>query len=101
MKNRSFDCVLAHENVRAVFSGHTHFDLDEVVSVVEDGNGVYHIHIPGVERTKVGSKHTPRFRLVTIDPEDGVLVQTYNVLTGLVEDRHEVRFPLRAAVREE
>lgn len=94
MKNDLFQRVVARPNVTAVFSGHTHMDLDEATSHVTDRYGVRHIHLPGVERTKVGSRHTPRFRLVTIDESGDVIVETCNVLTGAFEARHALRFSL-------
>jgi len=64
MEDDKFNAILRRQNVHIVFSGHTHFDLDTVNSAVKDTYGVYHIHIPGIERTKVGPTHTPRFRIV-------------------------------------
>ena len=94
MKNALLDRVVAHERVRAVFSGHVHMDLDSTTTYVCDAHGVHHIHVPGVERTKVGARHTPRFRWVTIDSGGGVLVRTYNVLEEAFEPGHEIRFSL-------
>jgi Icc protein len=94
MENNTFDAVLRRENVRVVFSGHTHMDLDVANGAVKDAYNVHHIHVPGIERTKVGTTHTPRFRLVTVHDDGSVLVQTHNVETDDFEERHPICFSL-------
>jgi hypothetical protein len=94
MRNDLMTPVLQRPNVRILFSGHTHFDLASVESHVIDAYGVHHIHVPGIERTKVGDTHTPRFRIVTITNGEDVTVQTYNVRSGAFDRELEIRFTL-------
>jgi 3',5'-cyclic AMP phosphodiesterase CpdA len=101
MRNDLMTSVLQRPNVCVLFSGHTHFDLATVKSYVTDSYGVHHIHVPGIERTKVGDTHTPRFRIVTIDNGEDVTVRTYNAIIGDFERDLEIRFtlPFRAPRR--
>ncbi len=92
MANELFERVTARPNVIAVFSGHIHLDLDAAASYAQDAHGVHHIHVPGIERTKVGPTHTPRFRVVTLFDDARVLVQTYNVALEQFEERHQIHF---------
>lgn len=94
MKDDLIESVLQHPSVIMHFSGHTHFDLDAVEGYVEDKYGVHHVHIPGIERTKVGRVHTPRFRVVEIDGAGEAVIRTYNVLSGKFEEKHEIRFSI-------
>lgn len=93
-KNAHFDAVCAQDNVVINFFGHIHMDLDTALSHRRDRHGVYHIHAPGIERTKIGSSHTPRLRIVSIGHEGDVLVETYNVQQASFEQGHELRFRL-------
>lgn len=95
MRNQLFERVTRRPNVVAVFSGHTHFDLDVTTSWVRDAHGVVHIHVPGIERTKVAPTHTPRFRYVTLSQQGDVDVQTYNIALDRFEARHRIQFRMR------
>lgn len=96
VRNPAFDGVLAERNLVAVFSGHLHLNLDTVPHQVRDHHGVYHIHVPGLERTKIGGEHIPRFRLLTIHAHGQVHVETYNLNLGAFEPQHGVKFALAA-----
>ena len=86
--------ILTQPNVVATFSGHLHMNLDEWPGHVRCDRGVHHVHVPGLERTKRGSRHVPRMRLLTIEPHR-VSVQTYNLETHRFEPEHEVSFVSR------
>ena len=81
--------VLARDNVIATFSGHLHMNIDQWPGHARCARGVHHIHAPGLERTKLGSRHVPRFRLLTIERQH-VTVQTYNLATHRFEPEHEL-----------
>ena len=86
--------ILPRPNLMAVFSGHSHMNVDTCQTHVCDEFGVHHVHIPGIERTKVGGEHIPRFRMVAI--EDSVMtIHTMNVAIGKLEPQHTIRVSLR------
>ncbi len=90
-----FQEILAYENVVAHFSGHLHFNLDHVTHYVQQ-EGVHHVHVPGIERTKrPNDVHVPRFRVVTLYDNGAAEVETYNVDDGAFEPEHRSRFMLR------
>jgi Icc protein len=92
MTTTNFDRILAVPNLTAVFSGHSHMNPDDVATEVKDEWGTNHVHVPGIERTKVGDCHVPRFRLVTIESAGRVTVETYNLREDAFEGRHSVVF---------
>jgi len=92
ISNPEFSRVLSHPRLAVVFSGHLHLNLDDRIHIVES-NGVLHVHVPGLERTKVGRRHVPRFRLVTVFADGDVLLETFNVSAGEFEDDHFDLFP--------
>ena len=89
--------ILAREDVVATFSGHLHMNLDEWPGHARCDRGVHHIHVPGLERTKLGSCHVPRFRLLTIEGHR-LSVQTYNLAAHRFEPEHELTFVTAPAV---
>lgn len=75
--------------LRAIFSGDLHMDLDRVRGI-RRVDGVHHVHIPALERTKIPDKcaHTPWFRIVSVYPNGLIQVQTINALTGEIDPEH-------------
>ncbi|MGM0690921.1 MAG: alkaline phosphatase [Pseudomonadota bacterium] len=73
-----FDNVLAKDNLVAVFSGDLHVDIERI-NAFREVDGVQHIHVPALERTKVPDKtrHTPYFHVVSVMTDGEVLVETY------------------------
>ncbi|MCG5515579.1 MULTISPECIES: alkaline phosphatase [unclassified Ectothiorhodospira] len=72
------ESVLAHENLAAVFSGDLHMDIERI-DPFREINGVTHVHVPALERTKVPDKtrHTPYFHVVSVMTDAEVLIETY------------------------
>jgi len=92
--NERFAEILRSPGLRLHFSGHTHMNPDAAVTHVLDGRGLHHVHALGIERTKVGDVHVPRFRVVRMEADGAVDIQTYNLDRGGFEDRHRLRFSL-------
>lgn len=95
-----FAKVSAQPNLIAMISGDLHMDLERSVHSKEI-DGVHHLHIPALERTKIPDEdnHVPMFRVLTVMDDDEVIVDTYQVgLDGPLE-RHDYRFPLQRAAR--
>jgi len=92
--NERFQEILRSPNLHLVFSGHTHIDPDFAETYVEDERRIHHIHTPGIERTKIGDSHTPRFRLVTMDADGSVDVQLYNLDEKCFEEKHRIQFSI-------
>jgi len=78
-KSSRFNCLLEQENLILVFSGHSHMDLDTNTTFIKDKFGTNHVHVPGVERTKIGKKHVPRFRFVHINTNGIIEIKSYNL----------------------
>ncbi|RQG87774.1 serine/threonine protein phosphatase [Natrarchaeobius halalkaliphilus] len=95
MQTANFDRILSMPNVSAVFSGHSHMSVHETTTYARDEWENHHVHIPGIERTKVGDDHVPRFRIATIASDGRTTVETYNVDEDQFEDEHEVTFQLK------
>jgi hypothetical protein len=91
IQSKRFAEILRRSSIRLHFSGHTHIDPDFTATHVVDPHGVHHIHVPGIERTKVGEKHTPRFRLVDLRPDGFVEVQTFNLMGQRFEEKHRIQ----------
>lgn len=92
--NERFVDILRSPGLRLHFSGHTHMDPDAVPTHVCDERGVHHIHAPGIERTKIGNAHVPRFRVVLMEADGTVDIQTFNLHRECFEDKHRIRFLL-------
>jgi 3',5'-cyclic-AMP phosphodiesterase len=90
-----FASLLARPNVVAVISGDLHMDMDRVAHSRKRGH-VHHLHVPGLERTKVPdeSRHVPMFRVFSLTPEREMLVDTYRVGEPAPLERHHYRFTL-------
>ncbi len=95
-----FDGVSTQPNLIAMISGDLHMDMERSDhSKLLDG--VHHLHIPALERTKIPDEehHVPLFRVLTVLDNDEVVVDTYQVgLDGPLE-RHDYRFRLKNAAR--
>ena len=88
--------VSAQANLIAMISGDLHMDLERSEHSKQI-DGVHHLHIPALERTKIPDEnhHVPMFRVLTVMDDDQVLVDTYQVgLDGPLE-RHDYRFSLK------
>lgn len=85
MPDRRFDRVAALPALQLVFSGHSHLDVERCQTMDTDEWGTRHVHIPGIERTKVGDGHTPRFAFVEIDETGTVDIRYYNLETDAFE----------------
>lgn len=95
MRTDGIESVLAAPNLVAAFFGHSHMDVDAYPTCRQDSHGVYHIHAPGIERTKLGHTHTPRIRLVTITAGMRALIQTFNLATQAWEEAHTHSFDVK------
>lgn len=87
--------ISALPNLVAMISGDLHMDLERSVHSKEI-DGVHHLHIPALERTKIPDEdhHIPMFRVITVMDDNQVVVDTYQVgLDGPLE-RHDYRFSL-------
>ncbi len=92
--------VSALPNLIAMISGDLHMDLERTEHSKQI-DGVHHLHIPALERTKIPDEehHVPMFRVLTVMDDDQVVVDTYQVgLDGPLE-RHDYRFKLERAVQ--
>lgn len=92
--NERFVEILRGSNVRLQFSGHTHMDPDYTKTCITDPFGIHHVHIPGIERTKVGETHTPRFRTAMMQADGKVTIQTYNLKKDSFEEEHSFSFEI-------
>lgn len=92
MTTTNFGRILSVPNLTAVFSGHSHMNPDDVATEVRDEWGTQHVHVPGIERTKVGERHVPRFRFVTIESAGHATVETYNLREDAFEEHHSIGF---------
>lgn len=92
--------VSAQPNLIAMISGDLHMDLERTEHSKQI-DGVHHLHIPALERTKIPDEehHVPMFRVLTVMDDDQVVVDTYQVgLDGPVE-RHDYRFSLKRSAQ--
>lgn len=98
--HRGFAEVSAQSNLIAMISGDLHMDLERSEHSKQI-DGVHHLHIPALERTKIPDEdhHVPMFRVLTVMDDNQVIVDTYQVgLDGPLE-RHDYRFKLERAVQ--
>jgi len=93
--NEEFNEILRNPNLHVQFSGHIHMDLDSIVTYIADKNGVHHVHAPAIERTKIGDSHTPRIRVVTLDNNGTVDIQSYHLDEKCFEEKHRIQFAIR------
>jgi len=85
------DQVIPQENLAVVISGDLHMDMERVNHSKKIGH-VHYLHIPALERTKIPDEtnHTPMFRVMTINKDGHVTVQTY--ATGESTSRTELEY---------
>ena len=91
-----FADIVAQPNLVGMISGDLHMDLERS-DHSKQVDGVHHLHIPALERTKIPDEdhHVPMFRVLTVMDDDQVAVDTYQVgLDGPLE-RHDYRFSLK------
>ncbi|MFA5631981.1 MAG: metallophosphoesterase [Porticoccaceae bacterium] len=91
-----FADVSAQPNLVAMISGDLHMDLERSEHSKQI-DGVHHLHIPALERTKIpdDEHHVPMFRVLTVMDDDQVIVDTYQVGIAGPLARHDYRFELR------
>jgi DNA repair exonuclease SbcCD nuclease subunit len=72
--------VIPQPNLSVVISGDLHMDMNRV-NHSKKIDHVHYLHIPALERTKIPDKtnHTPMFRVMTIDKNGKVTIDTYAV----------------------
>lgn len=95
-----FADINTQPNLVAMISGDLHMDLERS-NHSKQIDGVHHLHIPALERTKIPDEdhHVPMFRVLTVLDDDQVVVDTYQVgLDGPLE-RHDYRFSLEREAR--
>jgi len=90
-KSSRFNCILEQENLILVFSGHSHMDLDTNTTFIKDKFGTNHVHVPGVERTKIGKRHVPRFRFVHINTNGVIEIKSYNLFDKSFEENNKIK----------
>lgn len=90
--------VISQPNLAVVVSGDLHMDMDRV-NHSKEINNVHYLHIPGIERTKVPdtTNHTPMFRLMTIEKDGDVFIDTYEVGETTPSDKHAYSFSINSA----
>jgi 3',5'-cyclic-AMP phosphodiesterase len=87
--------VISQPNLAVVISGDLHMDMDRVNHSKKIGD-VHYLHIPALERTKIPDEtnHTPMFRVMTIDKNGEVKVDTYAVGEPAPREEHAYSFHL-------
>lgn len=87
--------VSAQPNLVAMISGDLHMDLERS-DHSKQIDGVHHLHIPALERTKIPDEdqHVPMFRVISVLDDQQVIVDTYQVGLDGPLARHDYRFSL-------
>jgi len=87
--------VIPQPNLSVVISGDLHMDMDRVDHSKKIDH-VHYLHIPALERTKIPDKtnHTPRFRVMTINKNGKVTIDTYAVGEPHPLEEHDYSFTL-------
>ncbi len=87
--------VISQSNLAVVVSGDLHMDMDRVIhsKII---NKVHYLHIPALERTKVPDEtnHTPMFRIMSINKDGRVRIDTYALGDSISRKEHEYSFKL-------
>lgn len=83
-----FDTILQHPNLTLTFSGHSHMNPDETECFGWDEHDTYHVHVPGLERTKVGSRHVPRLPVVELTADGEADIRLFNLDQSAFEPKH-------------
>jgi 3',5'-cyclic-AMP phosphodiesterase len=83
--------VIPEENLAMVISGDLHMDMERV-NHSKKIDHVHYLHIPALERTKIPdeSSHIPMFRVMTINNDGNVTVETY--ATGESSPREKLNY---------
>ncbi len=91
--NSEFPTLAEHDELAVIFSGDLHMDVHRVDGIVED-QGVHHVHIPALERTKIPDEsfHHPYFRLVTLYGDRLGVIETIDAVTGQTLPRFTEHF---------
>lgn len=90
-----FAAISAQPNLVAMISGDLHMDLERS-NHSKQIDGVHHLHIPALERTKIPDEdqHVPMFRVISVLDDQQVIVDTYQVGLDGPLARHDYRFSL-------
>lgn len=91
--NPNFQTLAEHEPLAVIFSGDLHMDIHRVDGIVQH-QGVEHVHIPALERTKIPDEsfHHPYFRVVTLYDDGLGVIETIDAETGQTLPRFTHRF---------
>jgi 3',5'-cyclic-AMP phosphodiesterase len=87
--------VISQPNLAVVISGDLHMDMDRV-NHSKKINHVHYLHIPALERTKIPDEtnHTVMFRVMTIEKNGRVVIDTYAVGDTYPYEEHIYYFTL-------
>lgn len=87
------DKVISQPNLAVVISGDLHMDMDRV-NHSKKIEHVHYLHIPALERTKIPDEtnHTPMFRVMTINKDGNVTIETYATGESTPRDEHTYTF---------
>ncbi len=87
--------VISQPNLAMIISGDLHMDMERVNHSKKIEN-VHYLHIPALERTKVPDKsnHTPMIRVMTIEKNGEVNIDTYTVMDFELREEHNYSFML-------
>lgn len=88
--------VISQPNLAVVISGDLHMDMDRVIHSKKIDH-VHYLHIPALERTKIPDEtnHTPMFRVMTIDKNGEVKIETYEVGKSAPHSEHDYSFSIK------
>lgn len=93
-----FADVIAQPNLVAVISGDLHMDMDRTEHSKQIGQ-VHYLHIPALERTKIPdeTKHTPMFRVFSLNDKGIMQVDTYQTGVATPLPQHSYSFSIKRA----
>lgn len=96
VKHEGFSEVIEQPNLAAVISGDLHMDMERVDHSKQIG-AVHYLHIPALERTKIPdeSRHTPMFRVFSLQADGTMKVETYQVDVPQPLARHDYEFNIQ------
>ncbi|MDR7122721.1 metallophosphoesterase [Rheinheimera soli] len=91
--------VIAQPNLVAVISGDLHMDMDRTEHSKQLGQ-VHYLHIPALERTKIPdeTKHTPMFRVFSLNDKGIMQVDTYQTGVATPLPQHSYSFSIQRAL---
>jgi 3',5'-cyclic-AMP phosphodiesterase len=89
------DKVISQPNLAVVISGDLHMDMARV-NHSKKIRQVHYLHIPALERTKIPDEtnHTPMFRVLTVNKDGKVAIDTYAVGDTEPLEAHAYSFAL-------